>query len=967
MPDVGTGTVVILPDFSRFGKEVERGLTPHINAAGKDMEQTFAASAKKSAASVDAAFAKTKGGIDVPITANTRAFVTEMDREVDRVANKATADLKDLPVSADAGKLDRSVVDAARKAAKKAADELSRIPGGVDEARFRSEVASAAQKAANEATTRLANIPAGINASSLQAEVAAAAAKAARPIEIDVNADTSDFRKIPAEIRPHVKKAGDDIESTFASSAKGAGKAIAGAIGVGLAIGFGQELLELGNQTAVFQQKTKTVFEDSTKDVLKWAKENNRALGLTESRLAGLAANFGDLLKPMGFTSKEAADLSTKALDLAGALSAWSGGTQTVADVSATLSKALLGEREELKGLGIAISEADVSTRLLEKGQSALVGTALAQAKAIATQELIFEKSTDAQKAWADGSFDAIKKQNELRAKVSELVEVVATGLLPVFTAAADVLTAIPGPAISAAAAIAGIAVAGLGIHKVVTTVSDLSARLADATVAGRSLNGVMGLVGKGAALGAGIGVAAVTIDVLTDALQRYQHGPAPKLPEMGNALVRFGESGKAAGVLAREFGTDFSKLGDKLKDLEGGTGSGGILGNIFSPNTRSRIKDAKTDIDTLDKSLAALVQRGETETASTILEDLARQAGVTVPEVTKHLDDYRGALAEVDTEQILTGKSAKKMDDATGDLAPTIEEAQRAMARYGDTIRDAYKASMDLVGSQLSAAEAVNSLRDSAADTAGKERELAEAIRVHGRASGEAKAAGEALEDSRRRQLGDVDALAQANVRLAEQQALAAGKTLSDRDKYALYRDELIKVKDTLAPEAPLRQHLQGLIDQLPPPVIKSQVVLDTAKFEASLRQIQAAQKTFGVSLPFVGQIGDRKHDGGFIKGAKDEVPILAQRGEFMLQKSAATAIGGPTLEALNRFHTGGMVGGPKVLERMATVAEPVTATQAGSRVEVGGIVLNGVPDGESALTRLPQRLASSLYLAGV
>lgn len=60
-------------------------------------------------------------------------------------------------------------------------------------------------------------------------------------------------------------------------------------------------------------------------------------------------------------------------------------------------------------------------------------------------------------------------------------------------------------------------------------------------------------------------------------------------------------------------------------------------------------------------------------------------------------------------------------------------------------------------------AADAVKALGDAGADVAAKERELAEAVRTHGRASTEAQTASNALEAARRRQLGDIDALAQA------------------------------------------------------------------------------------------------------------------------------------------------------------------------------------------------------------
>lgn len=255
-----------------------------------------------------------------------------------------------------------------------------------------------------------------------------------------------------AELEAAIKKAGGSVEAfekkTTSTSTKVAA-GVATAFAADRVISFGGDMLALGNKLDTIGKKSKTVFEDQTDSVRQWAKSNASAFGQTDDTLVGLAANFGDLLKPMGFTADQAADMSTKVVGLSGALSAWSGGTKSAAEVSEILAKAMLGERDGLKELGISISEADVQRKLAEKGQEKLTGAALEQAKALATQELIFEKSADAQKAWADGSFDALKKQNALKERVAELKEQLAARLLPAFQAVAGFITDKVIPAVS--------------------------------------------------------------------------------------------------------------------------------------------------------------------------------------------------------------------------------------------------------------------------------------------------------------------------------------------------------------------------------------------------------------------------------------------------------------------------------------------------------------------------------------
>lgn len=191
-------------------------------------------------------------------------------------------------------------------------------------------------------------------------------------------------------------------------------------------------------------KKATTVFGDQMPIVQEWASKNAAAMGMSKAQVTNLAAGLQDLLVPMGFTREEATKLSTKTLGLAGALSEWSGGAKSASEVSDILTKAYLGETDGLKALGISISAADVAQRLHEKGQDKLTGAALQQAQALAIQEMAFEKSTDAQTAFANGAGSAARKQAEMKAKIEELKDSLATNLAPaialVTTKLADVI-----------------------------------------------------------------------------------------------------------------------------------------------------------------------------------------------------------------------------------------------------------------------------------------------------------------------------------------------------------------------------------------------------------------------------------------------------------------------------------------------------------------------------------------------
>lgn len=205
------------------------------------------------------------------------------------------------------------------------------------------------------------------------------------------------------------------------------------AFGASEIIGYGKRVLDLGISMDTLNRKAQTVFGDALPQVTREAEKNATAMGLTSSQYTDAATAIADLLIPMGFQREESAAISTELVNLSGALSEWTGGQKSATEVSEILQKALLGEREQLKTLGISIQEADVKARLAEKGLDKLTGTMLQQAKAAATLELITEKTADAQTAFADGSGTAIRRQAELSAKFSEIQEKIATALLPVF------------------------------------------------------------------------------------------------------------------------------------------------------------------------------------------------------------------------------------------------------------------------------------------------------------------------------------------------------------------------------------------------------------------------------------------------------------------------------------------------------------------------------------------------------
>lgn len=204
------------------------------------------------------------------------------------------------------------------------------------------------------------------------------------------------------------------------------------AFGTGAIIEYGKQLFAAGVQMDTLGRKAETVLGPSLAFVTAEAEKNAAAMGLTTGQYISATTAIADLLIPMGFQREQAAEISTELVNLSGALSEWTGGQRSATEVSEILNKALLGEREELKGLGISISEADVQARLAADGLDKLTGKALEQAKATTTLNLIMEKSVDAQTAFAENSDSLIRRQSELTARIQTVVDRLTQLLIPV-------------------------------------------------------------------------------------------------------------------------------------------------------------------------------------------------------------------------------------------------------------------------------------------------------------------------------------------------------------------------------------------------------------------------------------------------------------------------------------------------------------------------------------------------------
>lgn len=184
--------------------------------------------------------------------------------------------------------------------------------------------------------------------------------------------------------------------------------------------------------------KFDTVFESIQASANATADAFADSFDLADSTARELLGTTGDLLTGFGATETQALDLSEKVNTLAGDLASFSNIEGGVSQASQALTAALLGEREQMKQLGIVVRETDISQKLLEKGQSDLTGQALLLAKAEATLELAYQQSEKAIGDYARTQDSAANAQRRAEESSKGLKEAIGRSFLNIVAGLRD-------------------------------------------------------------------------------------------------------------------------------------------------------------------------------------------------------------------------------------------------------------------------------------------------------------------------------------------------------------------------------------------------------------------------------------------------------------------------------------------------------------------------------------------------
>lgn len=243
---------------------------------------------------------------------------------------------------------------------------------------------------------------------------------------VDVKADLKGFDS-------EVEKSGKGLAGKFGKWGKDAGKALAvgfGAAVVGGAI-FAKGAIDAASDLNESMSKVQVVFGDSAKSVIDFSKTAATGLGQSQAQALAATGTFGNLLRALGLTTTQSADMSTQMVQLATDLASFNNTDPAVA--LDALRSGLTGETEPLKQFGVNMNDATLKAEALKLGLISSTKDAMDPAtKAMAAYQLIMDQTALSQGDFDRTSQGLANQQRILKARFDDLKATIGTALLPV-------------------------------------------------------------------------------------------------------------------------------------------------------------------------------------------------------------------------------------------------------------------------------------------------------------------------------------------------------------------------------------------------------------------------------------------------------------------------------------------------------------------------------------------------------
>ncbi|MGW2533494.1 hypothetical protein ACWCTD_03250 [Streptomyces sp. NPDC001499] len=576
---------------------------------------------------------------------------------------------------------------------------------------------------------------------------------------------------------------------------------------------------------------------------------------------------------------------------------------------------------------------------------------------------------------------DTLRNLGQALMNVLNATSEVGVGMLQVVNGLAGIVAAVPPGTIATmlqlAIAIKAMRLAAVGLAAGRAAVAAFGASLvamqtAAAAAPGRmaAVTAAWGAMSRGARLAAaGTGVGLLVIAMM-ELSQIGKKAPAD-IDKLTSSLGQFAESGKVAGEAARLFGADLGGLVTALNVVPQRGQDVDAFFKKFKDNPTS-IKDAKKQVEALDKSLASMVSSGKGDLAASALARIKDEmvgAGMSTSGLNGKLTEYKDALAAAAFEQQLVvqsmglfGAQAQQVQEKLNAQKASADGLRQSIAALNDAQRQGLGGMIGFEAAIDAATEAIKGHESALSMTGGrlnlnseKSREAATALNDLAAKTDEAAAQARESGASWETVNGIYARGRAALIRSADAMGL-------NRSQAAALADQILKTPDKTAK---LKGNLEDLEGKLATAKAKLKSVPDSrqAKVRAEISdlknkiaQAQAAlanlrDKSVTVTTRYV-VVGDasaaRKSgsagsqlkyaDGGLVgypgggmvtgpgTGTSDSILARVSNGEFVIKAKSVARYGARFLAAINEGRLG-----------MASTVSGAGGSMAGAGTEAG------------------------------
>lgn len=242
-------------------------------------------------------------------------------------------------------------------------------------------------------------------------------------LRVILQADTSKFTN-------SLNKANKQMVN-FGKKLTGVGKDLSLKLSLPIAVA-GGAAIKLASDFEESLNKVDVSFKDTAKQVTDFSKTTLTQFGIAQGTALDMAAMFGDMGTSMGLTTKEAANMSTSMVGLAGDLASFK--NIKIEEATTALAAVFTGETESLKRLGIVMTEANLKQFALTQGITKNIKEMTQAEKTTLRYQFVMKSSANAQGDFARTQDGAANQMRIFTESLKELGANFGQVLLPAFT-----------------------------------------------------------------------------------------------------------------------------------------------------------------------------------------------------------------------------------------------------------------------------------------------------------------------------------------------------------------------------------------------------------------------------------------------------------------------------------------------------------------------------------------------------